>query len=298
MNMIQPFEFLRTHIATLNERGGPVEADYFELDKWIHRAMAYGPAPEEVEEIFGNEVMDKNGTSLLNRIFYRPRGYAGSYDIMEDIYQDNINPTLPGLQVAWDAYILSQISSVAVKHRLEVLKEIGIESQEESLRFLDVACGSGIAHTVLLNARRSGGMYYRGVDQDPAAIEYCQERIASNDDEFKVVSLTGLTKKTLGTFDYVWCSGLFDYIDSRGGFIAAGRRLVRLADKTAIIGNMGPYNPSRYSMELLNWKLQYRTRAELDYLGSEIKKKEPEVKRTYVKTDPTGIQHYLYVEKV
>jgi SAM-dependent methyltransferase len=295
--MIEPFKFLKNFIAQLNERGGPVEADYFELDRWIALAYHHGPTQEEVEEIFGNEILDKNSPSLLNRIFYRPRGYAGSFDIMEDIYQDNISPTIPQLQMTWDAYILSQISCVAAKHRLQVLKQIGVDSRKESLRFLDVACGSGIAHPILLQARRSGGMHYRGVDQDPEAIEHCQKYIARNDDEFKVLPLSKLSSKQFGTFDIVWCSGLFDYVKGRGAFVAAARRLVRLADKVAVIGNMGPYNPSRPSMSLLGWNLEYRTRAELDYMGSEIQKKDEQVKRTYVRTDPTGIQHYLYIEK-
>lgn len=297
--MIQPFEFLKGHFKQINERGGPGEADYYNIDGWIRVAKSYGPSPQEVEEIYGNEVLTpEKPTSLLNRIFYRPRGFAGSYDIMEDIYQDHINPTITQLQMTWDAYILSQISSVAVKHRLEVLKQIGVDSRNEDLRFLDVACGSGIAHPILINARRSSGLDYVGVDQDPGAIEYCQKYVAERDDQFKQYSLIGITKKELGTFDVVWCAGLFDYIKQRSGFIAAARRLVRLADKYAVIGNMGPYNPSRASMELLNWKLEYRTRAELDYLGSEIKRKESKVKRTYVKTDPTGIQHYLYLEMI
>jgi hypothetical protein len=151
---------------------------------------------------------------------------------------------------------------------------------------------------MLFLGRNSRGFDYLGVDQDPNALEYARKNTAAGEDQFKQCSIMGLTPKEIGTYDKVWCSGLFDYIKGRGSFLGAARRLVRLADKEAIIGNMGPYNPSRPSMELLGWKLEYRTRAELAYMGEEIQKKEPEVKRTYVKTDPTGIQHYLYIDKV
>jgi extracellular factor (EF) 3-hydroxypalmitic acid methyl ester biosynthesis protein len=298
--MIQPFKFLKDYIAELNAKGGPVEADYYDLDKWLRQAQGFGPTQSEVEEIFGNELLNplQQGKSLLGRIFYRPRGYAGSYDIMEDLYTDNLNPTIPGVQMAWDAFLLSQVSTVAVKHRLEVLRGIALNTQDKLTSFLDVACGSGIAHTILQNRPKNVELLlYVGVDQDADAIEFCRKTRNVSSVQFKQHSLLGLTRKELGNFDLVWCSGLFDYIGSREGFIGGARRLVRLADKVVIIGNMGPYNPSRALMELLFWKLEYRTRAELRYLGDEIKRKEPKVARTYVKTDPTGIQHYLYIEK-
>lgn len=295
--MIQTFKFLRDYMSQLNERGGPVEADYYDLDRWIRKAMDYCPTREEIEEIFGNDVLDKNSPSILNRIFYRPRGYAGSFDIMQDLYNQDILPTIPQLQMTWDAYILSQISTLAVSHRMDVVRNIALQNREK-FSFLDVACGPGIACTTLDNARgllHGDSIRYLGVDQDPDAIEFCLKHRGRN---FTQYSLMGLTVKEVGTFDYVWCSGLFDYIKGRGSFLGAARRLVRLAEKTAIIGNMGPYNPSRPSMELLGWKLEYRTRAELLYMGSELMEKDTQIKRTEVKTDPTGIQHYLYIEKV
>lgn len=288
---------MKNFIADLNQKGGPSEADYYHLDRWMRQAHHYGPTSEEVEEIFGDEVLNRNSTSILSRIFYNPRGYYGSFDIMQDLYNQDISPTIPQLQMTWDAFVLSQIATVAISHRMEVVKEIGLQAGA-TLNFLDVACGPGIALTTLGNCRGTLTTNYLGVDQDPDAIAFCQKYKAGNQGQFKQYSLLEATRKQLGSFDVVWCSGLFDYIKARGGFIAAARRLVRLSEKVTVIGNMGPYNLARPFMEMMGWRLDYRTRAELDYLGSEIQKKDPEVKRTHVKTDPTGIQHYLYIEKV
>ena len=296
--MIPVFEYAKNRIVEINAKGGPVEADYFQLDRWIRSAYHHGPTPEEALEIFGPELCNPKSQSLFSRIVFRPRGYAGSFDIMHDIYNQTIKPTTSQLQMTWDAFILAQISGLAVRHRMVEFRDavaLAMDSTKcrDTTTILDVACGSGVASTVVGNMKAR--LKYLGVDQDPDAVAFGKSHANPCNSEFKRLRFLGINEERVGLHDLVWCSGLFDYISGRSGFINAATRLVGVARKYVVIGNMGPYNPSRAFMEVCGWKLEYRTRAELAYMGSELGKLE-RVKSTWVTTDPTGIQHYLYIE--
>lgn len=291
--MIEQFKFLKNYVDQLNKKGGPKEEDYFELDKWTRLAWEYKPTREEVVEIFGPEVTDPKAPSLFSKILNMPRGYNGSFDIMESIYQDVIDPVLTPVQFRWDAFILSQISCLAVRHRADVVKGLSLEYADEHLSFLDVACGSGMAYLTLRNTRPKNLLTYKGIDQESEAIKFCTKKFRSED--FEALPFLGVTQDKLGLSDVVWCSGLFDYIAGDAAFRGAARRLVAVAKKTVIIGNMGPYNPSRPMMELLGWRLIYRTRDKLAELGLKMQNSGSGVKHFEIRTDPTGIQHYLHL---
>ena len=201
--------------------------------------------------------------------------------------------------MTWDAFLLAQVSCLAVRHRMiefrDAVKRTYLEMapQVKNVKILDVACGSGVANTALVGMGL--GTEYLGIDQDQDAVDFGKSHANPCSSEFKRLRFLGINEERVGMNDLVWCSGLFDYISGRSGFINAATRLVGVAKKYAVIGNMGPYNPSRAFMEIMGWNLEYRTRAELAYLGSELGKLEA-VKKTWVETDPTGIQHYLYIQ--
>jgi len=298
--MLQPyFQYLKNFIEKINADGGPREEHYYLLDRWIRQAYDFGPIREEVFEIFGKDLLDRDIPSLLSRIYNAPRGYYGAFDIMEDIYNQEINvDKLNRIQIHWDMFILSQISCTAVRHRLEVLRGILQDSyykmhkEKETISFLDVACGPGVAFEIF---KAHAQVIYTGIDKDTSAIAYCRIKYQINGPTFQKCDMLGIKPERIGLHDIVWCAGLFDYIKGSGAFIGVARRLVKVAKETVIIGNMGPYSPSRPFMELLGWKLEYRTAVELMTLGSKLHKELDEIITVDVKTDPTGIQHYLHL---
>ena len=293
--MLQPFVFLKNYIKQVNQQGGPVEEDYFQLDRWLRNAYHYGPSPQECQEIF-EDVLDKNSTSLFNRIFFTPGGHPGSFDIMQSLYTNTVDTTLSQKLQRWDQFILTQVSSVAVRNRWYMIKHL-CEDTYLWKSFLDVACGSGVAFQALQTHHPTRHFHYVGIDQDEQAIAYCQayHSMQEKNAQFKHIPFLSMTPETLGMSDLVWCSGFFDYISTRKGFMGAARRLIDLSKKFVIIGNMGPYNPSKPFMDMMNWKIHYRTKDELECIGHELHKKYQAITHTHVVTDDTGIQHYLCI---
>jgi len=289
--MIQQFRFLKNYIEQINAKGGPVEEDYPSLDRWIRQAHHYGPTPQEREEMF-QSILDKNSPSLFNRIFYTPRGYAGSFDIMQNLYNNQVEPTVSSTLKKWDQFIVVQMSSVAVRNRLKKIKDFCHDANSWK-SFLDVACGPGLALATLHINHPTNNFSYVGVDQDPDAIAYCGRYKYIENARFKTIPFLSMTPETIGVSDIVWCSGFFDYIVTRKGFMGAARRLIDLSKQTVIIGNMGPYNLSRPLMEMLGWRLTYRTKEELLVIGEELRRKYGCIKHISVTSDDTGIQHYL-----
>lgn len=294
--MLSPDTFLlfKSYLDTL--KNGPYEEDYFKVTEWMFRANREGASNKVVPLLFQSSLWDKNypgPKSLFHRIANAGR-VVGNYAIMQDLYTGYVNAELSEHDQRWDQYIQSQISSLAVRHRVAELRSVLEGKYYHSI--LDVACGSGICADVV-GTHKYRVERYLGIDTDIKAIKYCQEQFDGREKSFSTLSLKQLTSANLGTFDLVWCSGLFDYFSSDIVFMRAARILLEMSRDTVVIGNMGPANMTVPMMNLLGWKLCYRTKDHLKQLAQGMKKKYGTFKTFEVTSDPTGIQHYLYLHK-
>ncbi|MEN6496435.1 MAG: hypothetical protein ABFD16_19290, partial [Thermoguttaceae bacterium] len=75
--------------------------------------------------------------------------------------------------------------------------------------------------------------------------------------------------QTVGTADFLVCSGLFDYLTDEGGAALLGSFWRQLAPGgLLLVGNFAPHNPSRAYMEWIgNWYLTYRTAGQLEQVA-------------------------------
>lgn len=288
------FLLFKSYIEDELEKG-PYEEDYLKLTEWMFRVNREDANKEDVKILFPKSLWEgsKEIPSLFNRIFNAGR-VVGNYAIMQDLYTGYVNAELSEHDQRWDTYIQSQISSVAVRHRVAELSSVLKSNNYRSM--LDVACGSGICAEVCTGVNPDS--YYSGIDSDQKAIEYCQKEHAKRPGQyFTKMNLKQLTSSKDGTFDLVWCSGLFDYFSSDIVFMRAAKILLEMSRDTVVIGNMGPANMTVPMMNLLGWKLCYRTKDHLKQLAQGMQKKYGTFKTFEVTSDPTGIQHYLHLRK-
>lgn len=282
----------RDYVA-FNLKEGPQEKDYLDLTKWIFRVHAEGGLiPEQLAAIFPSILWENTviNPSLFNRIFNAGK-IAGTWDIMDEIYSNVIRRMSP-LEQRWDRYIQSQVSALAVRHRPIELSRLLQAEGGETCSVLDVACGSGMAAKVVQD--RLTNTRYCGIDTDHEAITTCLKRYPDPAFAFIRQGLTYNLKEVTGLFDIVWCSGLFDYF-SDPLFIRAAKSLIRTANKHIMIGNMGPSSPTIPMMDMLGWKLCYRTKPQLHQLAEKLIRSCGRTMASLITSDPTGTQHYLHL---
>ena len=275
---------------------GPYEEDYLKLTYWMFRANQEQGDRTDVPYLFPKSLWDKDYVgqkSLFHRIFNAGR-VVGNYAIMRDLYSGKVEEGLSYHDTQWDTYIQSQISSLAVRQRKEELYNTLLQTNAES--FLDIACGSGIGAEVMQKYHRRI-IRYVGVDADQEAVDYCKKTHSGPSNQFLKQDIRKLSPKHHGTFDVVWCSGLFDYFSSDLVFMKAAKTLLDMSKGVVVIGNMGPANMTIPMMSLLGWNLRYRSKHNLAQLAMVVRSKYKNFLDYRITSDPTGIQHYLYLYK-
>lgn len=290
-------DFLK-YIDLMVANNGPDEEDYFTLADWAFRIKRAGGLTEaRFKEVFPKVLWAPGGMSLFNRICTGGR-VVGTYDIMHEIHTGYVDPLLTLLEYNWDKFIQSQICAVAVRHRplelTETLDKFGFVPT-----VLDVACGSGMGAEA---CKRSGTLFnYLGMDSDEEAITFCEKQWRNTPGiKFCQGDIRHANPNKLGKFNLVWCSGLFDYFSTDRVFINAARKLLSLSSREVVIGNMGPANLGIPMMELLGWKLHYRTKHQLAEIATQMAgnfDESSDFTNFEITTDPTGVQHYLHLYK-
>src|SRR5262249_43608178 len=94
------------------------------------------------------------------------------------------------------------------------------------------------------------------------------------------------------TYDFIWASGLFDYL-SDATFVRLTRRLLAALRPGGelVIGNFGLHKPTRLFMELvLDWRLHNRSAAELLRLAALAGERRAEVGR-----EAKGVNLFLHL---
>jgi len=225
----------------------------------------------------------------------RPYGYAGDFLTMEHIYTGGGGAADP-----WSASYLSLRAVAAVRNRKQLFVDLLGEMVKPGggpLRLLDVACGPAreVAEAVELHAPDPTSATLTLLDHDPAALAHAKgllepARLAGY--AIHLLRANAVAFRPQGSFDLVWCAGLFDYLEER----VAASLLQRLWSVVApggrlVVGNFHPDNPSRPTMEWLGgWFLIHRTEEEL--VGLARQAAIPEVS-TEVIPEPLGINRFL-----
>jgi extracellular factor (EF) 3-hydroxypalmitic acid methyl ester biosynthesis protein len=247
---------------------------------------------------------------FVRRALEKPLGYPGDYEVMNMLYRDHVEgESLFGKVV--NVYAGQEAAAQATINRLEYLcAEIRQQAAaRERVRLASLGCGPAREIALLLGRHPELGRRIEIVliDHDERALAHCERTLSA------AAALTGLrlhlvrdsvrgllgrrsVRDALGTFDFIYSAGLFDYLDRRVfrallamlyGALADGGRLV--------VGNISRQNPTRYFMEYgLEWFLAHRSPQELLDLAIGL---TPSPARVQVDAEPSGVNLFLHVTR-
>ncbi len=228
-------------------------------------------------------------SSFAERAYFKPKGYAGDFLMMEHIYANE--PKGEGkLGEIVDSFCLGRPGSLAIRGRRKLLREeisrLSSEraAQGKNTRIMNLACGPNRElFDFLHDCDFSGRIEALCVDVDSEALQYTNQfvNIFPHSASIRLMSenvikwAIGRTSQQFGTFDIIYSAGLCDYLDDR-----LFRALITQCHAhlnpggTVILGNFADYPDSIFLDKLLKWELIYRSEDDLKELFSATPFKE------------------------
>lgn len=215
-------------------------------------------------------------STLIDRSYTKPRGYAGDFLTLQMVYDDQ--PDGVGrLGPYIDRWFLGIPASRAVKNRRKLLRDIIVDTAQtchgRPAAITSLACGPAREIFDVFGEPDHPDIIATCVDIDDQALTYAERVARSIGVAGRVEFLQANVVKValgrhvleLGDQDLVYSIGLIDYL--------ADHLVVRLLDwiyhrlrpgGTAIVGNFDVDNPDRAFMDhLLDWKLIHRSPQDL-----------------------------------
>lgn len=219
-------------------------------------------------------------TGLAERLYAKPRGYAGDFLSIDLIYKDEATGT-GRLGPLLDRCFLDQPAAAAVRNRRGLLAEeihaAARQVQGRPARVTSLACGPAQElFDVYATLADPAQLQSTLIDIDAQALELVTERSAARglQEAMRTVQgnlvylALGRHKLSLEPQDLVYSIGLIDYFSDK--FVVALldylHGVLRPGGKV-ILGNFHPSNPSRALMDhVLDWRLVHRSEQDMDAL--------------------------------
>ncbi len=215
---------------------------------------------------------------FAERAYFKPKGYAGDFLMMEHIYADV--PKGEGkVGEIIDAFCLQRPGSLAIRGRRILMREQLMQlsrtnaEQGRTTRIMNLACGPNRELFDFLAAcDYSETIEALCVDIDSEALQYTNQyvNIFPHRASIRLMS-ENVIKWSLGRathhiqpLDIIYSAGLCDYLDPR-----LFRALITQCYNhlkpggTLLLGNFTHYPDSLFLDKLLKWELIYRTEADL-----------------------------------
>ena len=245
---------------------------------------------------------------FVYRTFAKPLGYAGDYEMVNQLLGDPQQGTSTYFQVV-NAQFLQAAVAVAHRNRIEILIEFLqkaaalAEQEQRQVRILNVGCGPAveIQRFIQRHPGAASRLAFTLVDFSEETLAYTRNRIAEASSakeaapavSFVHESVHDLLKRAVRPdasadnelFDFVYCAGLFDYLSDK----VCARLLQYFVQRTregggVLVTNVHSSNPQTGVMEhVLDWHLIYR-----DERGLESVLPSPR-ENTRIYTDSTGV---------
>lgn len=250
---------------------------------------------------------------FVYRTFAKPLGYAGDYEMVNQILGDPRQGSTTYIQLI-NAMFLRAAVAVAHRNRIDILVEFLSRAvamaaeQGRTLRILNVGCGPGVEiQRLIATGMDLSRLNFTLIDFSRETLDYTRQRITSAASQhgsevhvdYVQESVHELLKRATrdavpaeGTgFDFIYCAGLFDYLSDK-----VCSRLIRYFLSRSnpgcnlLVTNVHSDNPERFGMEhLLEWHLIYRNEAQmlsvLEETGVPVS----------LYTDPTGVNVFAEV---
>jgi len=225
----------------------------------------------------------ESGT-LQRHARFKPRGYAGDYQMLHWIVTDYCCDDPLGW--AFDRYFQRQAAPQAVRFRTQqmAVELVAHRLQADAPTYRVVSVGSGPATDIcqalaVFPENRRPSLQATLLDLDPEALEFSERQVAPllqqgvlrclRENLFRLPQNRNV-ENLLGTPDFLICSGLFDYLPDDAATAMLRLFWERLAEGAVLlVGNFAPHNPTRAYMEWIGkWYLTYRTSSDLERLAA------------------------------
>jgi len=258
-------------------------------------------------KIAGNLV---NVGSLQWHARAKPRGYAGDFEMLHKISTKFCCEHSLGRK--FDKYFQHHAAPRAVRNRYALVgDQIVRQLRERGDHLLHVvSVGSGPAADVWhaiesLEEPERDRLRVTLMDIDPAALDFCRQRLASRlraeqvvyrQENLHRVGRRPDSREVLESADMILCVGLFDYLDppTAARMLETFWKSLPIGGK-ALVFNFSPDNPSRAYMEWLgNWYLLYRSVADLQEIAQSAGILEDALQ---INAEAEGVNLYLSVSK-
>ncbi len=251
---------------------------------------------------------------IMYRTNVKPRGYAGDFEMMKMIYDNNYEgDTIFGKVM--HKHPIEHPGSQAVRTRRKLIAKSFLELEKsknwknaKQLRLLSVACGPAYELQDLLSGTENPSrIHFTLLDQDREALDAARSLAGKleNENKYKLnieylnesvrtMLTTNQIAQKWGKFNCIYSMGLFDYLTPPAARVVL-RKLYELLlpGGEMIIGNFHVSNSSRIYMEYwMDWVLYYRTEEEfLNLLSGDASA------QISVFFENTGSQMFLHVTK-
>lgn len=217
---------------------------------------------------------------FVYRTFTKPLGYAGDYEMVNQILNDPQQGPTTYFQIVNTAFLKAAVAT-AHRNRITLLIDFLTRQAEAAraagrpFRILNVGCGPAFEiQRFMREYPQPSLLEFELVDFSEETLAFTKAAIekaaAENGHTVKVEtvhqSVHDLLKRrisndpSLRTFDAVYCAGLFDYLSDK----VCARLLSYFAARTRpngqlLVTNVHSSNPEKFGMEhLLEWYLIYR----------------------------------------
>lgn len=252
---------------------------------------------------------------IAHRILNRPLGYAGDYESMNMLYRNAYEgPTLFAKYIHKHMCQIKpgQTNRNRVTYLFEKIQKVAdevIREKGRKAKIMTVGCGPALEFQRFVELdENSNHTEVTLVDFEKEALEHAKEKIM----ELKILHSRDLKiyprffsilqmikdyrrgKKIFEKQDLIYCSGLFEYLNS-----STCKTLINFfyqclnSGGQIIIGNFDEANDYRYYMEYCGeWYLLYRNEELMMDLASELNNAET----VFVEKEETGLNDFLVIK--
>jgi SAM-dependent methyltransferase len=227
---------------------------------------------------------------ITKRSFEKPRGYAGDAVLMDMIYglYDSSTHSVSSVGQMIYEYLRQTDASSAVRTRRTIIARLIDEISEQRLnpRILSLACGHLREAELSESVRNRLVRKFLAIDLDRKSLEVVKQNYAVYGISAVNLSVRDIIRGKLRgeRFDLVYSAGLYDYLET-----TVAKKLTRtlfdlLAEGgTLLITNFLPEIRSVGYMEsFMDWRLIYRSEAEMVDLTSTIPRREIDKAQIFV----------------
>ena len=249
---------------------------------------------------------------FVHRTFTKPLGYAGDYEMVNQILGDPQEGPSTYFQIVNVTFLKSLVAQ-AHRNRIDILvdflKQLAIKAKAEGrpYRVMNLGCGPAVEFQRFLREFDEPHLLeFELIDFSQETLDYAKDQLSAaavkagttlsaqfvHQSVHELIKRPTLKTESLHNCDAVYCAGLFDYLSDK----VCNRLLAYFAARTRVGGkvlatNVHSSNPERLGMEhLLEWYLVYRDEERMTNMLP------PGFEQAHISTDTTGVNVFAQAD--